>query len=202
MAGSDGTRAAGASPGEVTALLRRWQTGQHDALDDLLSLVYRELKALARTQLKRERSGHTLQPTALVHEAFLRLVDQRRVDWRDRGHFYAIAAQAMRRVLVDHARRRLAQKRGAGPDLVALGPGLDVSVPEPVRLLALDDALCALAALDPRQAGIVELRYFGGLSVEDIASALGVSAATVKREWASARLWLQRELRRDQLHDA
>lgn len=185
-------RTAALVPGHITELLVRWQTGQVAALDDLLPLVYRELKALARQHLRRERSGHTLQPTALVHEAFLRLVDQRRVTWRDRGHFLAIAAQCMRRVLVDHARRRSAQKRGADPILVALDP--EIRVPDASEILALDEILVVLESLDSRQHRIVELRYFAGLSIEEIAATLGLSPSTVKREWATARAWLRREL--------
>ncbi|MGE3844473.1 MAG: sigma-70 family RNA polymerase sigma factor [Vicinamibacterales bacterium] len=190
MASADGAHSP--APGQITELLVRWQAGQGTALDDLLPLVYRELKDLARAHLKRERAGHTLQPTALVHEAFLRLIEQKRVAWRDRSHFLAIAAQCMRRVLVDHARRRAAQKRGADPVLVALDS--DVRVPGASDVLALDDALKVLEQLDARQHRVVELRYFAGLGIEDIASTLNMSPSTVKREWATARAWLRREL--------
>lgn len=178
----------------MTELLLRWQTGHEDALGELLPLVYRELKTLARSYLRRERSGHTLQPTALVNEAFLRLVDQRRVSWQNRGHFFAIAAQCMRRVLVDHARRRVADKRGSDPVMVQLDEEMAIAVPSAERLVALDSALRGLERLDPRQSRIVELRYFGGLSLEEVADAVEVSLATVKRELTTARLWLQREL--------
>lgn len=190
------TPSSDASRGQVTELLLRWQTGQDDALGELLPLVYRELKTLARSYLKRERSGHTLQPTALVNEAFLRLVDQRRVTWQSRGHFFAIAAQCMRRVLVDHARRRVASKRGSDPVVVQLDDEMAVTIPSAERLVALDDALRSLEELDSRQSRIVELRYFGGLSLEEVADSVQLSLATVKRELATARMWLQRELKR------
>ena len=188
----------GASPG-VTELLRAWSGGEPRAFDELVPLVYGELKQQAERYLRREKVGHSLQATALVHEAYLRLVDQRRIQWQGRTQFFGIAAQLMRRVLMDHARTRHAEKRG-GADVSLVQP-LDeataAAVPASggdVDLLALDDALTRLAALDPRQAQVVELRYFSGLGIEETAEVLGVSPATVKRDWTMARAWLKREL--------
>lgn len=178
-------------PSRVTQLLRDWQRGDARAGADLAATVYDELRRLAASRLRMERRHHTLQPTALVNEAWLKLVDQR-ADWQNRRHFFALAAQAMRRILVDHARRRHTAKRGHDEAPVPVDHVLDL-LPSPMpdeRLLALDDALTRLAALDPRQAEVVELRFFAGLSVEDTAQVLDVSATTVKREWASARAWL------------
>jgi RNA polymerase sigma factor (TIGR02999 family) len=183
------------SHGEVTALLRDWSGGDQHALERLMPLVYQELRKLAASYMRRERSDHTLQPTALVHEAYLRLVDQRGVDWRNRAHFFGIAARMMRRILVDHARRRQAAKRDGAADRIS-GSGDLVEGERDPDLLALDVALDALEALDPRQARIVELRFFGGLTVEETAEVAGISTATVKREWQTARAWLARELRR------
>jgi RNA polymerase sigma-70 factor, ECF subfamily len=179
---------------EVTELLAEWRRGDDSALDRLAPLVYAELLRLARLRMARERAGHTLEPTALVHEAFLRLMGQRFVSWQNRAHFYAIAAKMMRRVLVDHARRRQARKRGSSElaRWMDEGTGLPREAADWVRL---HDALTGLSALDPRQAQIVELRYFGGHSIEETAEVLELSPATVKREWATARLWLRRELR-------
>jgi RNA polymerase sigma-70 factor, ECF subfamily len=179
---------------DVTVLLRRWSDGDAAALDALLPSVQAELQRLARSYMRREREGHTLEPTALVHEAYLRLVDQRDVQWASRGHFFAIAAQAMRRVLVDHARGHLAAKRGGGAERVTLSGVPDIGAVADPEVLALHRALERLAALDPRQARVVELRTFGGLSVEETGAVLGISPATVKREWATARLWLARAL--------
>jgi RNA polymerase sigma factor (TIGR02999 family) len=178
---------------DVTELLLASQEGAPGAVDRLMPLVYHELKALAAGYLRAERAEHTLQTTGLVHEAYLRLVDQRRTTWQNRAHFFGIAAQAMRRILVDHARRRRARKRDAGrpvtlDDNVA-GPAADAD-----ELLAVDAALERLRALDPRQAQLVELRYFAGLTIEETAEALQISPATVKRDWLSAKAWLQREL--------
>jgi len=181
--------------GEVTALLRDWSGGDQRALERLIPLVYRELRKLAASYLRGERSDHTLQPTALVHEAYLRLVDQRGVDWRNRAHFFGIAARMMRRVLVDHARRRLAAKRDGAAYRIS-GSGDPIEPERDPDVLALDLALDGLEALDPRQARIVELRFFGGLTVEETAEVTGISTATVKREWQTARAWLARELRR------
>ena len=178
---------------EVTALLKDWSGGDRAALERLMPLVYGELRKVAGSYLSMERPDHTLQPTALVHEAYLRLVDQRNVDWQNRAHFFAIAAKMMRRILVDHARRRRAAKRGV-PALV-LETAMEEGLSRDPELLALDSALSGLESLDPRQAQIVELRFFGGLTVEETAEAAGISPATVKREWRTARAWLAREIR-------
>lgn len=178
---------------EVTDLLRGWRAGEAQRSERLLGLLYSDLKRVARHQLQRERRGHTLQTTALVHEAYLRLVDQRRVDWRDREHFFAVAATVMRRLLVDHARARLADKRAHEP--VTLGAAGEPPVDDPAfELLGLDRALAKLAADFPRPARVVELRFFGGLEVEETARVLEVADRTVKRDWAFARAWLLREL--------
>ncbi len=185
----------------VTAALVEWGRGDAGAADRLLELVYPELHRIAERQMRRERAGHTLQPTALVHEAYLKLVDQTRVDWRNRAHFLGVAAQAMRRLLVDHARGRARDKRGGGATLVefdsAAAQSADGALAVPARsvdLLALDQALERLAALDPAQARLVELRFFGGLSVEETAETLGLSTATAGRDFRSARAFLAREL--------
>jgi RNA polymerase sigma factor (sigma-70 family) len=196
----------------VTQLLMQWRGGNEAALGELTSLLYHELRALAQRHLRRERPDHTIQRTALVHEAFVRLVDQS-VDWRSRSHFFALASTVMRRILVDHARARLASKRGAGAVVLSLDEVVERSdaddqgesaplVPEPAQpesesdedLAAIDAALTRLATLDARQAKIVELRYFGGLTIEETAQALEISDATVKREWTLARAWLKREV--------
>lgn len=180
--------------GEVTALLKDWSGGDRRALERLMPLVYGELRKLAWAYLRRERASHTLQPTALVHEAYLRLVDQRGVDWQNRAHFFGIAARMMRRILVDHARRRQAAKRNAALDRLSTSGEPAAAEPDP-EVLALDQALERLEAMDPRQARIIELRFFGGLTVEETAEVAGISTATVKREWQTARAWLARELR-------
>jgi len=180
-------------PSDVTELLLAVQAGSPDALHHLMPLVYEELKSLAAGYLRAERADHTLQTTGLVHEAYLKLVDQRRTTWQNRSHFFGIAAQAMRRILVDHARRRRARKRDAGRP-ITLEDNLAGVSPDTEEVLAVDEALQRLAALDPRQARIVELRYFAGLSIEQAAEALEISPATVKRDWVSAKAWLQREL--------
>ena len=193
----------------VTELLIAWNAGDRHALDALVPLVYTELRRQARLALRREGAGHTLQPTALVHEAWLRLAGQQHARWEGRTQFFAVAAQVMRRVLVDHARARHALKRGGGASHVTLGDaspaeraGLagvaaaEESSVDAVDVLALDEALTRLAAFDPQKARLVELRYFVGLSIPEAAAALGVSQATVGREWAVARLWLRRELDR------
>jgi RNA polymerase sigma factor (TIGR02999 family) len=203
MSASDG--------GRVTQLLAAWSEGDQRALDELMPLVYGELRRLAQSHLRRERPGHTLQRTVLVHEAFLRLVNQKEVRWQGRAHFLGLASRLMRRILVDHARARLAAKRGDGArhvsfdDAIAL-PDADVEIdadPEAllatrdqptVDLVALDNALQQLEAMDPRQGKVVELRFFGGLTVEETAQALDISVATVKREWAVAKAWLHRQL--------
>jgi len=181
---------------DVTRLLKAWSGGDSKALDELFPIVYTEVRKLARSYLRRERPDHTLQPTALVNEAYMRLVDQRHVDWQNRAHFFGIAAQVMRRVLVDHARMRQADKRGSGDRPVVLDEALALVAERTPDVVALDDALRALAELDPRQAQIVELRFFGGLSIEEAAEVIGLSPATVKREWSAARAWLRRELER------
>ena len=182
---------------DLTQLLLAWGEGDREALDELTPLVYRELKKLAGSYLRRERAGHTLQPTALAHEAFIKLIDQRNVRWRNRAHFFGIAAQAMRRILVDHARARLAGKRGSGGAVVSLDEVIDVSDSRADQLLALDEALKRLAQLDPNRGRVIELRYFGGLTLEDTAEVLGVSRATVIREWRMAKAWLYGELKKD-----
>jgi RNA polymerase sigma-70 factor, ECF subfamily len=182
------------SPGAVTDLLRAWTDGDDGALERLTPLVEAELRRLARGYMRRERRDHTLQTTALVNEAFLRLTDARRVRWQDRAHFLGISARLMRRVLVDHARSRGYRKRGGGAERVTLDERV-LGAPElDLDLLALDRALDALAAADPRKCRVVELRYFAGLSVEETAEVLGVSPDTVKRDWRLAKLWLLREL--------
>jgi RNA polymerase sigma-70 factor, ECF subfamily len=181
--------------GEVTRLLLAWNQGDQSAIERLMPLVYDELRRLAERHFRRERVGHTLQPTAVVHEAYFRLVDQTRVTWKNRGHFFAVASQAMRRILVDYARARAADKRGGGEKRVTLASA--EAPPEPsgeVDLLALDEALTRLKVLDGAQAQIVELRFFGGLSIEETAEALETSASSVKREFRSAKAWLYREL--------
>ena len=203
----------GGTGGDVTQLLLRWRAGDEGALTVLFPLVYEELRALAERHLRHERGSHTLQRTALVHEAFLRMVDQTRVDWRSRAQFFGIASQMMRRVLVDYARRRSAAKRGGHAERLDIdavpAPGDDSEAPArasaettvPADNAAVDFeavhlALERLEALDPDQGKLVELRFFGGLSIKEAAEVLGVSAATAKREWAVARAWLQRELER------
>ena len=179
---------------EITALLDEWTRGNVRALDQLLPLVYQELRAIAKRQLRREREGHTLQPTALVHEAYLRLVDQRQVDWRSRAHFFGVAAQVMRRILVDDARRHRAAKRGDGAQRVSIDHALETPGRDEIPVLALDDALARLDSVDHGLARILELRAFGGLTLEEAAHVLNVSPSTAKREWRTAKAWLAREL--------
>jgi RNA polymerase sigma factor (TIGR02999 family) len=181
------------APDEVTALLDGWSQGDRHALDRLLPLVYAELRRIAARRLRLERTGHTLQPTALVHEAYLRLVEQRNVDWRSRAHFYAVAAQVMRRVLVDHARRHGAAKRGADAQRVPLEE-VDEAAATGFPVLALDLALGRLERVDSGLAQIVQLRAFGGLTIEEAAHVLNVSPSTAKRDWRTAKAWLVREL--------
>ena len=189
---------SGSRPGQVTRLLEAWGAGDSGALNALMPLVYGELRSIAAGQLRRERPDHTLQPTALVHEAFLRLIGQDRVQWQSRSHFLGVAAQAMRRVLVDHARRRRAHKRGADPRRVSMEE-TDLALAPDVDLLELDDCLARLQALDSRQARVVELRVFAGCTMEEIAEALGISESTAKRHWRLARVWLRAALtRKDQ----
>ena len=190
---TEGSVGVGDIRGDITVLLAGVKRGERDALDQLLPLVYRELHRMASQQMRAERPGHTLQPTALVNEAFLRLVDQGRVDWQNRAQFFAVASQLMRRLLVDHARRRAAAKRGVAIALTEEILNRPV-VDRTEEILAVDDVLGRLTELDPRQAQIVELRYFGGLSVEETAEAMGVSPRTVKADWAMAKGWLRSQL--------
>lgn len=185
------------SPQDVTALLDDWSRGNESALDQLLPVVYMELRRMAARQLRKERAGHTLQPTALVHEVYLRLVDQRQVDWQHRAHFFGVAAQIMRRILVDHARRHAAGKRGAGVRCLSLEDAQDIPASSEMPVLAFDHALDRLQQVDPGLARIVELRAFGGLTIEDAAHVLKVSPSTVKRDWRTAKAWLNRELAAD-----
>ena len=178
----------------VTQLLRAWSGGSEAALSELVPMVEVELRRLASAYMARERKGHTLQITALVNEAFMRLIDTRNVSWQDRAHFLGIAARLMRRVLVDHARTRGYQKRGGDLQRVSLDEAMAVSPDPDFNLLALDRALDRLAASDPRKARVIEMRFFGGLTVEETAEALQVSADTVKRDWRLAKLWLLRDL--------
>jgi RNA polymerase sigma factor (TIGR02999 family) len=178
---------------DVTHLLRAWRAGDGAAFDRLMPLVYDELRSIARSHLRRERSGHTLQPTALAHEAYLKLLRHPGIDWQSRAHFLAMAALEMRRILVGHARRRRAAKRGGADALLPLGDDL-AHATATLDLVDLDDALQALAVLDPRQGRVVELRFFGGLTVEETAEVLDVSPATVKLDWSLARAFLRREL--------
>ena len=187
-----------ASRSEVTRLLKEWSDGRQDALDVLLPPIYAELRRLASSYLRRERSDHTLQATALVHEAFIRLVDQRAVRWQNRAHFFGIAAQAMRRILVDHARAHAAEKRGSGERAVSLDEAVVMVGAPDVDLLALDEVLTRLAAIDPQQSRVVELRFFGGLTMEETAEVMDISPATVGREWTLAKAWLYAELSRSE----
>jgi RNA polymerase sigma factor (TIGR02999 family) len=180
--------------GAVSGLLRAWSNGDLAARDELLPLVYRELRQRANGYLRRERHDHTLQPTALVHEVYLRLVGETRVAWADRAHFFRTAAQMMRRILVDHARAHRAAKRPGAAFKVALDDRIGTTQPRGTDLLALDQALDALTTCDPRMAQIMELRYFGGLSEQEVAKVLSISRSTVTREWQTARAWLHRHL--------
>jgi len=186
-----------APPGEVTILLRRMKRGESEAAAELAPLVYGELRRIAGAHMRGERAGHTLQPTALINEAWLRLADQARVDWRDRSHFFGVASRIMRRVLVDHARARLAGKRGAGAEVLNLDwIEVDTGPEKLEEILSVDEALTRLREFDPQQARIIEMHYFTGMTVEETAQALGISSRTVDREWAMARAWLRRELSR------
>ena len=183
------------SPGDVTTLLGRLAKGDQSAANDVMPLVYDELRRIAARYMRRERGEVVLQTTALVHEAYLRLVEQRATNWESRGHFFAIAAQMMRRILVDHARARVRAKRGGGQPQLSLEEGIVLSPERSSRLIELDAALTRLAEIDARQAKIVELRFFGGLTVEEAAEVLGISPKTVKRDWSVAKAWLHGELR-------
>jgi RNA polymerase sigma factor (TIGR02999 family) len=184
----------GNSPGQITALLGQLRKGNREAESRLMPLVYSELRKLARRYMRAERPDHTLQATALVNEAYLRLVGQTGIDWQNRAHFYGIAAQMMRRVLVDHARAHRAEKRGAGGPKISLSAAEEFTKGSDTELLALDEMLNRLSSIDPRQSRVVELRFFGGLSEEETAETLGISVRTVKRDWNVARAWLYREL--------
>ena len=180
---------------DVSNLLRAWRSGDDVALDKLMPRVYDELHRLAHLYMRHERAGHTLQTTALVNEAFIRLVDAREVDWRDRAHFFAISSNLMRRILVDIARKRGFQKRGAAPKNISFDENMAIPPPPGTDLDKLDDALTALSEFDPRKANVVEMRFFGGLTVEETAEVLKVSPDTVKRDWRLAKVWLLKELR-------
>jgi len=182
------------SPQGVTELLLAWNKGDPGALDRLVLVVYDELRRLARQQMRFEAPEHTLQPTVLVNEAYLRLVDQQRVNWQNRAHFFGAAAEIIRRILVDHARARNRLKRGGSAVRVSLCEEIRAATVGPLDVVVLDDALGQLAQFDPQQARIVELRFFAGLSIDETAEALNISPASVKREWATARAWLYREM--------
>lgn len=178
----------------VTELLVAWGEGDKAALDELIPVVYDELRRLAQSYLSRERQGHTLQTTALVHEAYLRLIDQRSVNWQNRAQFFGIAAQMMRRILINHANDRNAKKRQGYANKVSLDDAVSLFEKRELDLVSLDEALSDLAVLDPQQTQIVELRFFGGLTIDEVSEVLGISPATTKREWDSAKLWLRRQL--------
>jgi RNA polymerase sigma-70 factor, ECF subfamily len=184
------------APKEVTQLLIAWSNGEEEALEKLVPLVYDELRRIARRYMKREPAGHTLQTTALVNEAYLRLIEQKGMKWQNRAHFFAISAQLMRRILVSMARARHANKRGGEGRQVSLDEALVISEERAAELVALDEAMNKLAALDPRRSRVVELRYFGGLSVEETAEVLKISPETVMRDWKRAKAWLYTELNR------
>lgn len=187
--------AAGERPSmDVTKLLHKWSQGDHAALEDLVPLIYGELRRLARSYLAHESPGHTLQGTALVHEAYMRLVRQDSIEWQNRAHFFGIAAQTMRRILVEHARRRNAEKRGGGMARVSVEENEAVSFGTDIDILVLDAALEELGQLDPRRAKVVEMRFFGGLTEGEIATVLEVSEATVRRDWTLAKAWLYRKI--------
>lgn len=181
-------------PAEITQLLIAWNQRDQEALDQLLPLIYDTLHQLAESYMRRERADHTLQATALVNEAFLRLTGGGKVEWQNRAHFFGVAARAMRQILVEHARGRDRLKRGGGITHLTLGEAVDWSDDKDLDLVALDDALKSLEKFAPRQSRIVEMRFFGGLSVEEVAAALNLSAITIKREWALAKMWLYREI--------
>ncbi len=184
------------STNEITKLLRDWQGGDRAALDALVPVVYKELRRLAHCELRKERPDHILQSTALVHEAYFRLVGQNVPQWQSRTHFFAIAAQLMRQILVDYARRRRASKRGSGAFMLTLDDAVALPQRKDVDIVAVDEALNTLAELDPRQSRVVELRFFAGLSLEETSEAMGIATATVQRDWTVARAWLYREISR------
>ena len=190
------------APKDVTTLLQEWSAGKRQALNELMPLVSDQLRQLAARQLRRERQNHTLQSTALVNEAYLKLIDQERIHWKDREHFFAIASQLIRRILVSYARSRNASKRGGGTTLLAFDESIRLPDRKDVDLVALDDALESLSRLDPQQERIIELRFFGGVSIAATGRILGISPSTVTREWNLARAWLHRELSRSLDHGA
>jgi RNA polymerase sigma-70 factor (ECF subfamily) len=189
------------SPTDITLMLKQLSAGNQDVLDKLVPLLYDELHRLAAYYLRRERSEHTLQATALVHEAYLRLIDQRRVQWKNRNHFFGVAAQLMRRILLDYARKHQAVKRGGAVPKISLDEAMILSEDNLAELVALDRLLTQLTSIDPQQGRVVELRFFGGLSVEETAELMEISPATVKRDWAMAKAWLGRELRKGRSSD-
>lgn len=186
------------SDNHLTELLHKWNSGDLSAQDDVMQAIYQEMRKRARIYLRKERQGHTLQTTALVHEVYLRIIKQNRVQWQNRNHFFGIAAQMMRRILLDYARKRDAEKRGGQEIRIALEDATNIPDRKDTNLIALDEALTRLAELDPRQSQIVELRYFGGLSVEDTAEVLNISVATLMREWRLAKMWLYNEINKTQ----
>jgi len=198
--GRKGGQLGESAHGEITELLRAWSGGEPSALDKLVPLIYADLRRLARRHMRYERAGHTLQTSELIGEAYLRLVGAHCVDWQDRTHFLAVCAQAMRRVLVDHARARQSQRRGAGVPCLPLEAAVNVQSPQSPDLIKLDAALTALAEVFPRRAQVIELRFFGGLSVEETAAMLSVSGDTVSRDWKLARIWLLRAMRGEGAH--
>lgn len=181
-------------PHTITALLDRWRRGDREAADRLVELVYGELHRIAAREMRREHREHTLQTTAVVHEAYLRIIKSEPIDWKDRAHFYAVAAQQLRRVLVDHARRQQSEKRGGGTSPLSLWDSDDPAIASDEHVLAVNEALTRLESLDPRAAKVVELRFFGGLNEVETSEALGISMATLKRDWDFAKAWLAREL--------
>ena len=182
-------------PGDVTRLLLAWSNGDRDALEGLIPVVYGELRRIAARYFRHERPDHTLQPTGLVHEAYFKLIDQDHARWQNRAQFFGVAAQLMRRILVDHARTRVAAKRGGGMTPITLIDVAEASSPRGVDVIVLDDALTRVTSLYPGQGRLVELRYFGGLTIEETGEAMGISPATVKRQWMVARAWLLRDLK-------
>lgn len=190
-----------ASPDDLTGLLQQWSRGSRESEEQLFALVYRDLKRMAARRLSAERAGHTLQPTALVNEAYLRLAAQNNARWRNRGHFFAMAAGMMRRILVDHARARHRHKRGGGAITISLDPRLGLHAETDLDVLAVDEALDRLGRIDAPKARVVELRFFGGLSIPETARALDCSTATIDRHWAAAKAWLFRELRSERTDD-
>jgi RNA polymerase sigma factor (TIGR02999 family) len=188
------------SPDEITQLLHAWTAGDSAALDKLMPLVYTDLHRTAQRYMARERTGHTIQPTALIHEVYFRLIDSQAANWHDRAHFFAVCARMMRRILTDFARSRRSLKRGGGANPLLIDESLDARKEAPTDLIALDDALNGLARVDPRKGQVVELRFFGGLSVQETAEVLKTSTETVKRDWNLAKLWLLREMSGETSH--